>query len=129
SQRPYETITPLAAVLGLTINKDFSKKHFSDMVDAALQCQGDVLICWQHQDIAFGTAKDPGISQMILTKTGTSGGMGIPYTSRTTPATPKLVARYDLVFVFVRPSGTGPITAFPVVAQLLLAGDLPWQSG
>ncbi|HMF96844.1 MAG TPA: hypothetical protein VKE96_21240 [Vicinamibacterales bacterium] len=126
SQRPYETITPLAALLGVTINKDFSKNHFSKMVDAALQCPGDVLICWQHQDIALGTAKQPGISQVILTKTGTTGTMGIPATWPTWPAT-KGTARYDLVFVFDRPSGTGPITAFSIVPQLLLAGDHQWQ--
>jgi hypothetical protein len=127
SQRPYETITPLNAVLGVTINKDFPKEHFSKMVHAALKCQGVVLICWQHQDIALGTTKQPGISQVILTKTGTTGTMGIPATWPTWPATSKGTARYDLVFVFDRPSGTGPITAFSVVPQLLLAGDEPWQ--
>jgi hypothetical protein len=33
--------------------------------------------------------------------------------------------RYDLVFVFDRPTGRGPITGFTLVPQQLLAGDLP----
>jgi hypothetical protein len=33
------------------------------------------------------------------------------------------LARYDLIFVFDRPSGSGPITRFTMVAQQLLAGD------
>jgi hypothetical protein len=39
----------------------------------------------------------------------------------TTPAG----ARYDLVFIFDRPSGNGPMTGFTLLAQQLLAGDLP----
>jgi hypothetical protein len=126
SQRPFETITPLASTLGLTINKKFSKKHYPAMIDDALQCQGIVLICWQHQDIPLENgAKQPGLSQVILTQTGTTGTFQIPQTWPTTPAG---VARYDLVFVFDRPAGSGPITAFSMVPQLLLAGDLPWKS-
>jgi hypothetical protein len=33
------------------------------------------------------------------------------------------VARYDLVFVFDRPGGDGPITGFTLFPQQLLAGD------
>jgi len=88
------------------------------MVKAALACDGVVLIAWQHEDIAL-TAKTgvPGISQEILTQTGTSGTLGVP---TTWPGD-----RYDLVFVFDRPSGTGPVTAFALFPQQLLAGDLP----
>jgi len=64
---------------------------------------------------------DPGISQVILTETGTPGTLGVPPTWPTGPAG----ARYDLVFAFDRPSGTGPITAFTASSQQLLAGDLP----
>jgi hypothetical protein len=34
-------------------------------------------------------------------------------------------ASYDLVFVFDRPSGSGPITAFTLCSQQLLAGAFP----
>ena len=92
------------------------------MVTSALACDGAVLIAWQHEDIAL-TAKtgDPGISQEILTQTGTTGTFNIP---ASWPAGPK-GARYDLVFVFDRPTGNGPITDFTLLAQQLLAGDLP----
>ena len=81
-----------------------------------------MLIAWQHEDIAL-TPKtlDPGISQEILTQTGTAGTLGVPTSWPVGPAG----ARYDLVFVFDRPSGSGPITAFTLFPQQLLAGDLP----
>jgi hypothetical protein len=118
SQRPHETLTALAAKLGPTIDTSHRKKHYAKMVKAALACDGVVLIAWQHEDIAL-TAKTgvPGISQEILTQTGTSGTLGVP---TTWPGD-----RYDLVFVFDRPSGTGPVTAFALFPQQLLAGDLP----
>jgi hypothetical protein len=121
SQRPYETLTALATKLGLAIDKSFRKKHYAKMVKAALACDGVVLIAWQHEDIALTTKTgDPGISQEILTQTGTSGTFDIPASWPAGPAG----ARYDLVFVFDRPSGTGPITAFTLFPQQLLAGDL-----
>jgi hypothetical protein len=97
------------------------------MVTKALSQDGVVLIAWQHEDIALLT-KDgkPGISQEILTQTKTMGTLGIP---KTWPNGPN-GARYDLVFVFDRPKGTGPIEKFSLIAQMLLAGDAPLpQSG
>jgi hypothetical protein len=77
------------------------------MADAALQCEGVALIAWQHQDI-------PAIGHHFLKHTGTS--------ALTIPASwPD--ERYDLVWVFDRPSGSGPIISFSQVPQLLLAGD------
>ena len=92
------------------------------MVTAALACDGVVLIAWQHQDIALTTKTgDPGISQEILTQTGTAATLGVPTSWPAGPAG----ARYDLVFVFDRPSGRGSITGFTLFPQQLLAGDLP----
>ena len=126
SQRPFETITPLASVLGLAIHKKFKKSHYAKMVTSALARPGAVLISWQHQDIPLQNGDgDPGISQEILTQTGTTGTLGIP---ATWPKTPGGMARYDLVWVFNRPSGTGPIASFTMVPQFLLAGDLPWPA-
>jgi hypothetical protein len=128
SQRPYETITAVAAALGsgstpLTINQSFAKKDYKDMVAAAVACAGVVLISWQHEDIAWVDKKGkPGISQEILTQTGTVGNpFHIPLSWPSGPAG----ARYDLVWVFDRPSGSGPIIGFTLFAQMLLAGDAP----
>jgi hypothetical protein len=128
SQRPYETITAVAAALGtgstpMTINQSIAKKDYKDMVAAALACAGVVLISWQHEDVAWENKKGkPGISQEILTQTGTAGNpFKIPQSWPTGPAG----ARYDLVWVFDRPSGSGPITGFTLFAQMLLAGDAP----
>jgi len=122
SQRPYETLTALAANLSLTIDASNGKNHYAKMVTSALACDGAVLIAWQHEDIALTTKTGgPGISQEILTQTGTTGTFNIPTSWPTGPAG----ARYDLVFVFDRPSGNGPMTGFTLLAQQLLAGDLP----
>jgi hypothetical protein len=74
SQRPYETLTALAAKLSLTVDTSHGKNHYAKMVTSALMCDGVVLIAWQHEDIALTTkAGGPGISQEILTQTGTAG--------------------------------------------------------
>jgi hypothetical protein len=121
SQRPYETLSALAAKLNLSIDTSHGKNHYAKMVTSALACHGAVLIAWQHEDIALTTKTGgPGISQEILTQTGTTGTFNIPTSWPTGPAG----ARYDLVFVFDRPSGDGPMTGFTLLAQQLLAGDL-----
>jgi hypothetical protein len=122
SQRPYETLTALAAKLSLSIDTSHGKNHYVKMMTSALACDGAVLIAWQHEYIPLATKTGvAGISQEILTQTGTTGTFNIPTSWPTGPAG----ARYDLVFVFDRPSGNGPITGFTLLAQQLLAGDLP----
>jgi hypothetical protein len=105
----------------MTINQSFAKKDYKDMVAAAVACAGVVLISWQHEDIAWVDKKGkPGISQEILTQTGTDGNpFKIPQSWPSGPAG----ARYDLVWVFDRPTGSGPITGFTLFGQMLLAGD------
>lgn len=121
SQRPYETVTAVAARLKLAINAKHKKGDYQSMVQDALSKDGVVLICWQHEDIPL-LAEDnvPGISQCILTETGTAADLKIP---KSWPKDANGVARYDLVWVFERPSGTGPITGFQLFAQMLLPGD------
>jgi len=59
SKRPFETITPLAAALGITINAlpdsatpgQYDATNYAAMVSAALACPGVVLIAWEHEDI------------------------------------------------------------------------------
>jgi hypothetical protein len=111
SQRPYETITTVAAQLGLAPNTKHKKNDYVEMVAHALAKAGVVLICWQHEDI-------PLIGASILDQTGTTE-ISIPTTWPVGPSG----ARYDLVWVFSRPSGSGPITGFSQVAQMLLPGD------
>jgi len=107
SQRPYQTLTAVASRLGLAIDTKGKRAKFQKMVDTALDCDGVVLIAWQHQDI-------PTIGAHLLARTGASG-ITLP------AAWPD--DRYDLVWVFDRPAGSGPITAFSQVPQRLLAGD------
>ncbi|HEY2621790.1 MAG TPA: hypothetical protein VGI78_30945 [Acetobacteraceae bacterium] len=119
SQRPYQTIAPLATKLGLTIDTRHKKKDYPGMVTDALAKDGVVLICWEHEDIPLVADSGPGISRCILTGSGTSGTLGVPSSWPKGPGG----ARYDLVWVFDRPSGTGPITGFTQFAQRLLPGD------
>jgi hypothetical protein len=127
SQRPYETIIALAAQLGLPIDAKHEKEHYPKVVEDALAKDGTILICWPHEDIplvAAGHASgstQPGISQCILTQTDTQGTLGVP---SSWPTDHNGEPRYDLVWVFDRPSGTGQITGFTQVAQQLLAGDM-----
>jgi hypothetical protein len=123
SRRPYETLTTLRSRLNLTaIDTTHRKGRYAEMVRSALACDGAVLIAWQHEDIALTTKTGlPGISAEILTQTQTKGTFNVPVSWPTAPTG----ARYDLVFVFDRPSGEGPITAFTLVPQQLLSGDLP----
>ena len=111
----------MAATLGLTIDVHYKKSHYDKMVTKALSRDGVVLIAWQHEDIPLLTKdKQPGISQSILTQTQTSAKkFNIP---QTWPSGPQ-GARYDLIFVFDRPTGEGPIESFSLVAQMLLFGD------
>lgn len=122
SQRPSETLIPLAQKLQLKPNLDYGKNEYSDMVSAALACDGVVLVAWQHEDIPLlNRAGQPGLSRSILDKTNTSSTFTIPTTWLHGPQG----ARYDLVWVFDRPEGEGPIQSFTLFTQRLLPGDQP----
>ena len=103
SQRPKETLTPLALKLKLDINAEFGKDQLSELVKAAKAKAGTVLIAWQHEDI-------PAIGNAILGDTTT-----VP---QKWPGT-----RFDLVWIFE----LDPLSQkykFSQVPQCLLAGDL-----
>ena len=102
SQRPLETITPLAAKLGVEIDTAFKDGQEKDLVKDALARPGVVLISWQHEAI-------PEIANRILD-------------NQTTAPQKWPGSRFDLIWVFDRDSGSG-IYHFTQVPQLLLAGD------
>jgi hypothetical protein len=123
SQRPYETLTAIAAKLDREIDTNHKKDHYDKMVTKALEKEGTVLIAWQHEDIPLRNKEGrAGMSQAILDQTQTP-----PQKFNIPLEWPKGSegARYDLVFVFDRPRGEGPIEKFSLVGQMLLAGDAP----
>jgi hypothetical protein len=102
SERPQETITPLAAKVSLSINTNYLKGDENEMVDDAISQNGIVLICWEHQEV-------PNIANQIL--------------GNDTTAPQKWPGdRFDLVWVFDLNNSTGEY-GFTQVPQLLLAGD------
>ncbi len=123
SARPYETLVPVAAKLGIAINDDYRKDDYEAMIAAALTEIGVVLIAWEHEDIPIlNKSKGPGISQIILTRTNTphSAGLSVPYHW---PTDRNGEARYDLVWVFDLSASDGTVQKFTQVPQLLLISD------
>jgi hypothetical protein len=82
SRRPLETVTPMAARLGLAPVTDHTKGEEAALVADALSRPGTVLICWQHEDI-------PKIGALIAGE-----AVAVP---RRWPKD-----RYDLIWVFDR---------------------------
>ena len=122
SQRPYQTISALAAKLDLVAHTMFAKMSVADMVCNLLARQdaGAILISWQHELILPVSPTAASIVTELLQQTATPAD-SLPGV----PTVPWPADRYDLVFVFDRPSGSGPFIAFTQVPQLLLAGDSP----
>ena len=101
SRRSRETVTPLAQLLGLEIDLIFSKGEERELVAAAQQCSGPVLIAWQHENINS-------IANAILGETSAPADW---------PAD-----RFDVVFVFTL-DPLDETYSFAQVMQRLLAGD------
>src|SRR5437667_3230237 len=49
SNRPRQTLLPLAEKLGIAINMDYGKGDEDRLAARAKTCDGVVLICWQHE--------------------------------------------------------------------------------
>lgn len=102
SQRPIETITPLAEKLAIRINCNFPRFEVESMLEEVFLCKGVVVICWQREYI-------PQIAAHIL-----GDKKKVP---RDWPED-----RFDMVWVFDRDRSSARFS-FKQVPQRLLMGD------
>jgi hypothetical protein len=102
SQRPQNTVAPLAAKLGLQLNTNYLKGEEAKLVGDVLASDGVVLIAWEHQAI-------PVIGNSIIGN-DTLCPQSWPEN------------RFDVVWVFDQYVGSGK-WVFHQVPQRLLAGD------
>lgn len=102
SSRPSETVSALAAKLGIKI-KTLGVNAISSLVDKVMNESGDVLICWEHKRI-------PKIAAAILDNKSVPKWSG---------------KRFDLVWMLHRSGRSYQLTILP---QMLLQGDLPTVS-
>ena len=104
SERPNETVTPLAQLLNILETDAFVTTHLKNdlqqLIDDVMSRKGVVLVAWQHELI-------PGLVGLLP---------NAPDVPQKWPDD-----RFDMVWVF-DPAGTG--WAFSQVPQLLLAGDV-----
>jgi len=105
--RPEETITPLAAKLGLTPNKSFANSQEQAAAASAMSCNGIVLICWPH-------GKIPKLASYIPLSSNNKNPVPQSWPSD----------RFDVVFVFDLDTSAGGYI-FSQVPQLLLSVDSP----
>jgi hypothetical protein len=103
SERPVETITPLASKLGLT-PKTHKKSDIDKVAADAMASGGTALICWQYEDI-------PSIANVIVG-------------NQTTVPQNWPGDRFDVVWVFDLGKSSNAYS-FNQVPQCLLAGDSP----
>ena len=103
SRRPIETLQPLAERLGLTIGESFLQDELDGLVSAVLECDGDVVVAWEHKRI-------PLIAKRLVSD----------------QATVPLVwpdDRYDVIWVLEPAGDPAPPFSLSQVPQLLLGGD------
>ncbi|MGH6837866.1 MAG: histidine phosphatase family protein [Methylocella sp.] len=102
SLRPQHSLSPLAELLEVELNRDYYEGQEKELVQEAIAAQGTVLIAWKHKNMHV-------IANTILGN-NTSAPQYWP------------LDRFDLVWVFDARDGTWNFTQVP---QLLLAGDRP----
>jgi hypothetical protein len=103
SRRPYETIIPLAARLGLVPNADIAKGNEQDLVNAVFGLSGVVLVSWEHKAIV----------ESILPLIPLSSGR---------PPTDWPGGRFDVVLRFDRSAGATRL-AYRPLCPCLMSGD------
>ena len=104
SRRPAETITPLAARLGLTADVSIAKGDEKHLVDKVLEHDGVVLVCWEHKAIV----------EAILPKLPVSNSGDLPKKWSGD--------RFDVVLRFDRAKSTDQFVFKPLYPKLL-SGD------
>lgn len=105
SQRPFETITSLAARLGLTPVTKFAVGQEAQLVAEITGLSGVVLVCWEHKAI---------VGQVLPAIVGNHSVPGVP--------TKWDGARFDVVLRFDRHDSTAP-WSFRELFPQLLSGD------
>ena len=91
TKRPQQTVAPLAALLGLTVQSDHAKTEAEALMQQVSRCDGIVLVAWEHSVIPKLVA-------------------ALRETPRDVPAEwPK--HRYDLVWLLDRAEGGWRFTA------------------
>lgn len=111
SKRPIETVTPLAAKLGKSIDSsDYWLGDEQALVKGAIASAGVVLICWQHEHI-------PTIANLLIPPPN-------PIPSHWPVPQKWPGSRYDVVWVFAATGESQESWSFSQVPQNLLAGDI-----
>jgi hypothetical protein len=105
SQRPYETVIPLAARLGLTLHTEFALGQEAELVDEVVGQAGVVLVAWEHKAIVRALLP-------AITNGQTLPGMPTKWDG----------ARFDVVLRFDRTSPEDP-WSFRQLFPCLLSGD------
>jgi len=102
SKRPLETISGLAAKLGVNVDLRFSKGQEAALASVISLVEGVVLVCWQHEDI-----------------TTIARGLG-PISADVPGVWPS--DRFNVMFRFDRP-GRAASWTFSQVVPVMLDGD------
>jgi hypothetical protein len=102
SVRPFSTVQPLAASLGISVHYDTGKSEEAALLNAVRGVSGAVLICWPHEPIP----------SLVRAFAGDLAGVPIKWPGK----------RFDLVWILDR-TATG--WRFYQAGQLLLPGDVP----
>ncbi|HMG36917.1 MAG TPA: hypothetical protein VKM94_23505 [Blastocatellia bacterium] len=108
SDRPQQTVSPLIEKLAqkVSVNFKFARGEESKVAGSAMEKNGPVLICWDHEHI-------PDIARHLPISSSNSNPVPSEWPDD----------RYDLVWVFdLNPSDCG--YCFVQVPQLLLSGDV-----
>jgi broad specificity phosphatase PhoE len=103
SARPFETVTPLSALLGIPVDATYTTGDEVPLVNAILRLGGVVLVSWGHKHIAAIARAIPSLDPRAIPNTWPG-------------------SRFDMVYVFdLQPGGSR--YAFSQVPEMLLAGD------